>query len=59
MRFDAGAQGHKMVRNTLGLDPRLIRFSVVKMGHKLEDIASVPGTWAGINKKMEELQQDM
>jgi small subunit ribosomal protein S6 len=27
----------------MGLDPRLIRYSVVKLGSKLEDIKDVPG----------------
>lgn len=46
MRFDGGVKAQNSVRVTLGLDPRLIRFSVVKLGSKLEDIAGVPGkTW--------------
>lgn len=31
------------MRRTLGLDPRMIRYSVVKMGSKLEEIADVAG----------------
>ncbi len=32
-----------MVRTTLGLDPRMIKFSVVKMGRTLEEIKDVAG----------------
>ncbi|KAK3113526.1 hypothetical protein LTR53_009104 [Teratosphaeriaceae sp. CCFEE 6253] len=43
LRFDSGAQTQHAVRRTLGLDPRMIRYSVVKMGSKLEEIADVGG----------------
>lgn len=43
MRFDASGPAQQAVRRTLGLDPRMIRFSVVKMGTKLDDIKNVPG----------------
>ncbi|EWC48603.1 hypothetical protein DRE_01825 [Drechslerella stenobrocha 248] len=43
MRFDCDPATQKTVRNTLGDDPRVIKFSVVKMGSKLEDIARVDG----------------
>ena len=43
MRFDAGARTQHIVRKTLGLDPRLLRYSVVRMGKTLEDIKNVPG----------------
>ncbi|KAK5731035.1 hypothetical protein LTR15_000973 [Elasticomyces elasticus] len=43
LRFDSGAQTQHAVRRTLGLDPRMIRYSVVKMGSKLEEIADVAG----------------
>jgi small subunit ribosomal protein S6 len=33
-----------MLRRTMSLDPRLIRYSVVKMGIKFEEIKDVPGT---------------
>ncbi|KAK0925557.1 hypothetical protein LTR91_009342 [Friedmanniomyces endolithicus] len=32
LRFDSSAQTQHAVRRTLGLDPRMIRYSVVKMG---------------------------
>jgi len=32
-----------MVQRTLGLDPRLLRFSVVKMGSTLEEVKDVAG----------------
>ncbi|KAK5138765.1 hypothetical protein LTR32_007750, partial [Rachicladosporium monterosium] len=43
LRFDSSAQTQHAIRRTLGLDPRMIRYSVVKMGSKLEDIADVAG----------------
>jgi len=35
MRFDASASTQQSVRRSLGLDPRMIRFSVVKIGDRL------------------------
>ncbi|RKF56113.1 37S ribosomal protein MRP17, mitochondrial [Golovinomyces cichoracearum] len=32
MRFDSSSKTQQEVRNTLGLDPRMIRFSSVKLG---------------------------
>ncbi|KAF8465315.1 37S ribosomal protein Mrp17, partial [Kalaharituber pfeilii] len=43
MRFDASGQTQQVVRNTLGLDPRMIKFSVVKLGERLDQIAGVKG----------------
>jgi small subunit ribosomal protein S6 len=43
MRFDSSARTQHAVRRTLGLDPRMIRFSVVKMGSKLEEVSDVGG----------------
>ncbi|KAE8552036.1 hypothetical protein EYB25_005927 [Talaromyces marneffei] len=43
MRFDASGPVQSAVRRTLSLDPRMIRFSVVKVGDKLEEINDVPG----------------
>lgn len=43
MRFDASAAVQASVRRTLGLDPRMINFSVVKLGDKLEEIKDVEG----------------
>lgn len=44
MRFDCNAETQKVVRDTLGVDPRMLKFSVVKMGTgKLEDISRVTG----------------
>ena len=43
MRFDSSAATQDMVRRTLSLDPRMIRFSVVKLGDKLADICDVGG----------------
>ncbi|KAL2221060.1 37S ribosomal protein Mrp17 [Thermoascus aurantiacus ATCC 26904] len=43
MRFDASGPVQQAVRRTLSLDPRMIRFSVVKLGNKLDEIKDVPG----------------
>jgi hypothetical protein len=43
MRFDSSARAQHLLRKTWNADPRLLRFSVVKMGTKLEDIADVGG----------------
>jgi len=43
MRFDASPRTQHAVRKTLGLDPRMIRYSVVGMGSKLEEIKSIEG----------------
>lgn len=38
MRFDANGESQKGLRNTLGLDPRMVKFSVVKVASKLDDV---------------------
>lgn len=43
MRFDSSAEVQHNIRRTLGLDPRMIRFSVVKLGNKLDEIKGVEG----------------
>jgi small subunit ribosomal protein S6 len=43
MRFDASPKTQHILRRTMSLDPRLIRYSVVKMGEKLEDIKDISG----------------
>lgn len=43
MRFDASARTQHSLRRTMSLDPRLIRYSIVKMGTKFEEIKDVPG----------------
>ncbi|GFF29862.1 37S ribosomal protein MRP17, mitochondrial [Aspergillus udagawae] len=52
MRFDASGAVQSAVRRTLGLDPRMIRFSVVKLGDKLEEIKGVEGKveWTNARK---------
>ena len=35
MQFDSSSAVQTEIKRTLGLDPRMIRFSVVKMGSKL------------------------
>lgn len=32
MRFDSSAAAQENIRRTLGLDPRMVRFGVVKLG---------------------------
>ncbi|TGZ83976.1 ribosomal protein S6 [Ascodesmis nigricans] len=39
MRFDANGSTQAEVQRIMGLDPRMVRFSVVKVGSKLEEIA--------------------
>ena len=39
MKFDANAKTQGEVRNMLGLDPRMVKFSVVKVGGRLDEIA--------------------
>lgn len=53
MRFDSSGPVQQSIRRTLGLDPRMIRFSVVKLGEKLEELKDVEGAveWND-NKKM-------
>jgi hypothetical protein len=51
MRFDSSARAQHLLRKTWNSDPRLLRFSVVKMGTKLEEIADVGGRaeeWDGV-----------
>ncbi|KAL3444505.1 ribosomal protein S6 [Aspergillus insuetus] len=43
MRFDASGPVQTSIRRTLSLDPRMIRFSVVKLGDKLEEVGDVSG----------------
>lgn len=43
MRFDAGASTQHEVQKTLHLDPRLIRYTLIKMGKSLDDIKSIGG----------------
>ncbi|CCX14385.1 ribosomal protein S6 [Pyronema domesticum] len=38
MRFDSNAGTQQNLRDVLGLDPRMVKFSVVKVGSKLEEI---------------------
>jgi hypothetical protein len=43
MRFDASARIQHTLRKTWASDPRLLRYSVVKMGSTLTEIADVGG----------------
>ena len=43
MRFDSSAQTQDTVRKTLGLDQRMVRFSVVRLGRTLEEVRKVGG----------------
>lgn len=43
MRFDSSGPVQTSIRRTLGLDPRMINFSVVKLGDKLEEIKDIEG----------------
>lgn len=44
MRFDSSVEGQIGVRKLLALDPRMVRFSVVKLGTTLQEIKGVAGT---------------
>ncbi|EFE38280.1 37S ribosomal protein Mrp17 [Trichophyton verrucosum HKI 0517] len=54
MRFDAAAPVQKEMRRTLGLDPRMIRYSVVKLGSTLKEVKDVPGRIEWNNTKIQE-----
>ncbi|MCJ1307819.1 28S ribosomal protein S6, mitochondrial [Agyrium rufum] len=43
MRFDCSPTTQESVRKMLSLDPRMIKFGVVKVGEKLDDIKDVEG----------------
>lgn len=43
MRFDSSARAQHLLRKTWNADPRLLRFSVVKMAGKFEDMCDVGG----------------
>ena len=43
MRFDSSAKAQHSVRRTMSLDPRLLRYSMVKLGSTLSEIADVGG----------------
>ncbi|KAI9695839.1 MAG: hypothetical protein M1820_008394 [Bogoriella megaspora] len=61
MRFDSGARTQHAVRKTIGLDPRMIRFSVVKMGFTLDKIKDVGGTaeWGSKTRGLGERNSDL
>ncbi|KZZ90099.1 37S ribosomal protein Mrp17 [Ascosphaera apis ARSEF 7405] len=44
MRFDAPSEIQQQIRNTLSLNPRMIRFGVVKLGDRLDQIKDIGGT---------------
>ena len=43
MRFDSSAKTQHAVKRTLGLDPRMIRYSMVKVGTKFDEVRDVGG----------------
>jgi len=49
MQFDSSIKAQQEIRRTLGLDPRMIRFSVVKIGDKL----------GGVNGAIEDVTGDI
>ena len=51
MRFDSSGRTQHVVRRTIGLDPRMIRYSVVKLGFTLDAIKDVGGL-AGWGSKL-------
>ena len=59
MRFDSSPDTQKAVRTMLGLDPRMIRFGIVKMGDKNGTLASTANIasyqWNRYRDRMNEL----
>ena len=53
MRFDSSAETQHQIRHTLSLDPRMLRFSVVKLGHKLGRPGAMHGALEDIGGKVE------
>ncbi|KAI5309867.1 hypothetical protein KEM55_002242 [Ascosphaera atra] len=43
VRFDSSSEVQEYIRSTLRLDPRMIRFGVVKLGSRLDQIKDVAG----------------
>ncbi|PGH11276.1 ribosomal protein S6 [Polytolypa hystricis UAMH7299] len=56
MRFDSSSAAQASVKRTLGLDPRMIRFGIVKLGNTLDDIKEVPGSVEWNDTKSREVQ---
>ncbi|CAG7926446.1 unnamed protein product [Penicillium olsonii] len=58
MRFDSSGAVQSSIRRTLGLDPRMINFSVVKLGDKLDEIKNVEGhvKWNNVPTIMDQVQ---
>ncbi|KAJ5773518.1 hypothetical protein N7457_008414 [Penicillium paradoxum] len=58
MRFDSSGSVQSSIRRTLGLDPRMINFSVVKLGDKLEEIKDINGKveWNNISTIAEQIK---
>ena len=55
MRYDASSKTQESVRMTLGLDPRMIKFSTVKLGNgTLESISKIDGAmqWNSHDKNL-------
>lgn len=40
MKFDSNAKTQEKVRSMLGLDPRMVKFSVVRLGTGLREVAT-------------------
>lgn len=57
MRFDSSGSVQSSIRRTLGLDPRMINFSVVKLGDKLEEIKDIDGKvqWNNVSTITEQI----
>ena len=43
MKFDSNAGTQQELRSMLGLDPRMVKFSVVKLGSGLREVATKGG----------------
>lgn len=57
MRFDSSVATQRAMKKTIGLDPRLLRHSVIKMGSTLQEIKDVGGKaeWNGESEGKEQI----
>ena len=61
MRFDSRGGAQTELRRVLSLDPRMIRFSVVRLGKTLDEIAKVEGQarWRGVDAHKVDLAAEL
>ena len=64
MRFDCAPQTQEAVRTMLGLDPRMIKFGVVRLGDSngtLDSIKDIKGRfrWNAVEEQREREKEDL